>query len=822
MQVKYLYINNYQYRIEYIPYNENSLTDNETKSFVMLRNFSFMNNVAIDNNIYFIERDIFDKYKHQLKFNENNILVFPSNQDNMFYSTDYKLFNDELTDQDLYLENKDNENSPLDGLMVYSIYKKHIDGDKYYFTEDKIKCNKVNIYHPQIHNTRNFIIHIENVINNIHFHYYCRTMNSLFTEYQYKNEYDYLQLKDTIKKTYNSNTEYRNNHNIYSEYVTCYIPDINELFDRNYVFNEEIGDYEYDYDWYYQENLNIVETTDNQDFINNIIINIDNQNNRIEDNNSSNIEKQFVPITLFTQPSILIEVDEDENNDGKFSKDEKVFKKVYFKYFESIDYSYNIVPLNISLYPYTHLDNTNHYYVLDPDYLPNTCSFTNPYKFTIYSICDFDLNGKISILTRFHYPNQESYESIFGSTNRALTEAYCFYHHIINRDIFFKDFNTLSEEYKEELDEINKLDHVTDDNIKFLVSSGLAVPNKRKGIGFNSTNYEDYPIDDDYYLNILKKSKFEAFLEEYKDEYQVNIDFFGFKIQIATDTKFKNVILDKEISLIELSNKLDLLNYIDNEAIGFSPFNALQNGLFSFNLTGILTDYAQLPDLLICKITFIDRLIGNNIQSNEVFITKDQFKYIIQVNNVPRLDSVKELNLKYKETILENKNNMIEYNLNKDNSFLDIVNKISNTGNNTAVKEELLDWYENYKSDKFSFVNNVNCIIKKDEVKNTYQTKNNNIQIIYKPIFFKTFELPMLQIRKGKTQNIGIDLTEYISKTTSFILKINNEVYYEIGRNSNYVLFTVNTLNYEEDGGVYEIYDQDSNYITYGNWTLIL
>ena len=256
MQVKYLYINNYQYRIEYIPYNQNSLTDNYQSQFVMLRHFNYMNDIVSDDNIYFIEKSIFEKYQsyllnnptNQQNKNENNIIGFPSNQDNMFYSTSYKLFNDEMIDIDI-----------TDNLMVYDIYEKTIDEndpEKYIFNCANIKCDKINIYHPQIHLTRNFIVHIENVINNIHFHYFCRTINELYKEHETNNsdiindKLKYLQNKYSLIRYYNSETEHRNNHNIYSEHVTCFIPNIKELFDRIIIDKDN-----YDYKLYFKENL---------------------------------------------------------------------------------------------------------------------------------------------------------------------------------------------------------------------------------------------------------------------------------------------------------------------------------------------------------------------------------------------------------------------------------------------------------------------------------------------------------------------------------------------------------------------------------------
>ena len=170
MKIEYLNINEYTYRIEYIPYSEFGLLEDNHKNFVMLRNFRLINNISTDDNIYFIERNIFETYKNKLATsNPKDIIdeiVFPSNKDTMYYSPSYNIFNDTYIDDDIINE-----------LAVYDILEKTINpnDNTCTFTRADIPCDLVKIYHPVTKVNQNFIIHIENFINNIHFHYLCQT-----------------------------------------------------------------------------------------------------------------------------------------------------------------------------------------------------------------------------------------------------------------------------------------------------------------------------------------------------------------------------------------------------------------------------------------------------------------------------------------------------------------------------------------------------------------------------------------------------------------------------------------------------------------------
>ena len=799
MKIQYVNINEYKYRIEYIPYDECG-DEKYSSEFVMLRNFTLINNIVTDNNIYFIESDVYDEYKESLRQrSENTSIVFPSNKNTMYYSSTYNIFNDTYIDNDI-----------LSDIVKYDILKKRNDDEnnKIYFDKAKIKCDLVKIYHPINKTHQNLIIHIENIINNIHFHYLCK-LNKYFYDHNLYNSYD----------------EYRFENNIYSEYIKCYIPDVNELFDRKII-----GINEYEYDLYFKEDMNIIDDVSNKNsnFLENTIIKI--TNNNVKSINTNEINSQYVPLALFTQPWGIEEFQQDINNNNIIEKEEKLFKKVYFKYHASVDNNYIITPINVSLYPYDELESSTNTYSLANDLLPVSCSFNEEYKFRLISLFDFDNYGNPSIIGYFDYPGKNYYETTYF--DNALTEAYCFYHHVINRNVYASQ--DMKAEYMNELDEIRALNNIDDETIEFLIKNGDAAPNRKRS----------------EYINILKEKRFESFLEEYIDEYKASIDFFGFRIEIASDKYFTHIIFDKNISIFDLQ---DVKNIVD-ENNNINIFKLLGSGLFTFDLhlRGLFTDWKQMPDMVVCRLTFIDRFIGNEIESNDIYITKEKFKYITNTSDFVRLKKLTEYN----------DNAMLEINLNhkdKDklkSEFNEIVTNIDDFDFDTEpeqsrtmieasdndpedseyklkrklirLKNKLVDWWENSAEREFTgdyhFINNISCIVNKNHNNLDSLTNNDiskNIQIVYKPIFFKTNQLNNVLIKYKQNQNIGIDLREYISKVDMFIMTIENTTYYEIGRNANYVIFNIAANILTEDSGTYEIYNDKHEYITYGSWSII-
>ena len=184
-----------------------------------------------------------------------------------------------------------------------------------------------------------------------------------------------------------------------------------------------------------------------------------------------------------------------------------------------------------------------------------------------------------------------------------------------------------------------------------------------------------------------------------------------------------------------------------------------------------------------CQCRFIDKYIGKVIYGNPVAITKEWFKYLVKNS-----DSEKS------RISFENEQQKITYKTEMDLS-------------------------------KINFINNINCIIKREE-KNTpnvsgLTNKSNSSRIIYKPVFYKVQDLQKISLKSNLIQNIGINLSEYMTKVDTFKLNINNTQYVEYARNDIYVIFKIdaNVLN-NLTAGEYHILNQDDEYISSGQWVV--
>jgi hypothetical protein len=194
-------------------------------------------------------------------------------------------------------------------------------------------------------------------------------------------------------------------------------------------------------------------------------------------------------------------------------------------------------------------------------------------------------------------------------------------------------------------------------------------------------------------------------------------------------------------------------------------------------------------------------MTGNDIVSNIVIITKEWFKYIVN---------------KSYETLLSNTNHdaeKIRYNelrAHKLNS-----NRVDDIYN---INKDMKDI--NLTENTFNFLNNVTCIINK-ETDATYSNSGKlSTKLMLKPYFYRANDLQNIQIRANVTQNIGINLVDYMTKVDGFIVSIEGNSFTEIGRNDIYVIFEIKASVLNETGGRYDVTDLDGNYISTGRYTI--
>ena len=744
-------IGQYKYLVEYFDSNFDNLNNQYYAEFVMLRNFTIMNNIIYDNDIYIIERKYFDEYINELRNNGKdygNILAFPiTNLKVNSYSNSYKkfndifnIFNDNLNEA---LFSIDSDNNVSYSSNVYKLYNivSEINNDLSVSKKLKaalVKCNKIKVYHPLIKKQMDMIVDICNYINGINFHYLCKPINT----YSSKTE-----------------TEIKVENETYSEYFEIYFPNVDELFKI-----DEDGNYAI----YYKEDFNIVASTQNEKFINSIMSNSED----IE--HSEDIEgSQIVPLNLLIQPYRIIEeysADSEFNYNDTVADDEKIFVKLYLKNTVS-NYSSNI---SIIFYPYYDIDNTTNIYLTEGGN-SGYVHFNSANQFKLMSRTGFS-DGVISIVTLFDYPNKSYFYSKYKNDSHTspIKEAYKYFNNV--DDHYYNLF--INEEIQQELNEINNVNSISEEMIQTV----------KEVANYNNESKEEM-------LNVWKRIMKDTILKEYEEDFQTPANFLGFKIQIATDLGFNHIIFNKNIRI---------------------NFNELDD--FSFKLNGIFTSWSQKPEQLLCKINFYDRLLGIELTSNLVIITKEWFKYLINdTNRVFRLTDLSSINKNQNEIDM----NVINLSLTNEIEKLNELKAELTEDQQTKVDEIIEDLRNDINTKKVNFINSIKCIVnKKSNDKINTERLNYNQKIIFKPIFYKVKDLQNITLRPNINQKIGINLSDYLSKINTFKIVIENKEYVEIGRNNIFVIFEIDSNNLTNQSGSYNLIDSQGNYISSGNWNI--
>ena len=198
---------------------------------------------------------------------------------------------------------------------------------------------------------------------------------------------------------------------------------------------------------------------------------------------------------------------------------------------------------------------------------------------------------------------------------------------------------------------------------------------------------------------------------------------------------------------------------------------------FAFRTNSIFDSWSQLPDILVIQCIFVDKWLGNVVRSNPVIISQDTFKYFIN-NDIKSVSAWTD-------------------------------------------KQQVYDNIDEMDKSKINFIENVRCIIRKSAENTDTPTMRSGTKVLYKPLFFRTQDLQSIQLRKGLVQNIGINLSEYMTKVSSFKLTIAGQQIVESARNDIYVIFSVNAQLIGNSDGTYHISNQDDEYISSGKYTMI-
>lgn len=527
---------------------------NETHraQFVMLRNFTVYNEITTDRDIFFIDKVVFDELVEDMASRDiedltSSKIAWPMNVKNIKnFSSKCDDFNENLIRESLFThfeKNEDDYEPDYDfGYDIYPLYDSNHE-------LAEIRCNKCRIYHPANFSTDKLIIHIDNYINNIHFHYFCRPINNYGT---------------------NSETIFNYANFQYFEFVEFWFPNIKDLF-RD------------DNDVYYIEDLDIVASKGNDEFLRRM-----NMRPVGDKYLNETFDEQFVPLRLLIQPFRIIE----ENG---------INVKEYLKIVYSIENNYLTHPFNITMYAYSEIDDATQQYHIDADLESTTNSFLSECKFSISSKLGFS-NGKIALISTFNYPDKEKFKSFGGIS--AVRRAYEYYNNVSvsaydnfeeeQEELLFGDINRLmfNDLTENDIKLVRELYHIYDDDpIKLLKQyKEMRINNIREDIKDNLGVDETFlgfmiqiSSDKNFIHNIYEKNVNIKFAELDDFAFELNGIFDSWN-ELPEHLSARVVFSDRYIGTILVSN------YV---IIHKEWFKYMINDLNIFALTDIINDNKQ-------------------------------------------------------------------------------------------------------------------------------------------------------------------------------------------------------------------------------------
>lgn len=751
--------------------------------FVMVRNYDIVNGVYDDKDLYFIERSIWDGY---LSGTEG--IVWPvAEKRGGGFSANYKMFNNFLTVRNILSE-----------LDVYYIYDK-------YRQRSRIRCNKIRIYPPSIKTDTDCIIHIDNFINNIHVHYFCQPF---------------------YKQVYNSETEFTINNYVYSQYVELYFPNVYDLFGNDkkrqhnvHYFIDKLHelDYTFIYDKYDNPITNDYLEADGEvygriagdepyvkpkhtDSQINFYVDKDTYveppkeerikiHDRIYAIHDINTNEMYVPLSIY---SLSYKIEE------YFIGDEfEGFKKRYLTNAKSIENNYITYPVNVVLFPIT--DVINDTYVLDEGYGLATSTFMTELRISLSAKLGFH-NNVPSIVTYFKYPDIYKFDN--------FKEAYKFYNNVSEENYQNVNLDTMEKLFYD----INSCTTITKEDKYYTLEYY-----KRNHPNVVLPNFDE----DAAILELYKTMKKEVIYEELEESMKTTFDFLGFRVLVSSDANFKNIVFENNV-------KIDFTDLDD----------------FSFALNDIFANWNEVHEgLYIAKVIFIDRFLGTQIMSNTVLFTNEWIKFMMNTadyritefenigdekNNIFNYTKPQTLtytnlweSFKYNNKRYDIINNAQLFSLNVDD-YMSYLDDPTSDYYNPDLYDSEINSSTIYDDMNFYFLENIKCVVEeKVEGNETVNIqRSNGPKVLYRPLFYKTNDLQNVRIRANMLQNVGINLAQYMTKVNTFKLLINGTEYVEYARNDSFVIFKVNGGGFKTQSGMYDIKNQDDEYIATGRWTL--
>lgn len=260
-------------------------------------------------------------------------------------------------------------------------------------------------------------------------------------------------------------------------------------------------------------------------------------------------------------------------------------------------------------------------------------------------------------------------------------------------------------------------------------------------------------------------SKYQELANKIKEDPEL-IDSLGFEENSTDMVKFTCTIASDNNMKNVLYTESRYANEVDN---------------FSIPLHDLLTSWNQVPEMMLIQLKVEDRYIGTSFKSPIIPFTKEKLKYVINDQRSCRATGL----------------------LNKQ-------------------LEQTYNTIDEMNPEYFNFISKLQCsIIRKEDTTTKINKQSNSPRIIYKPIFFKTQDSNTVTLRSGLSQNIGIQLNDYLTKVDKFVIKFGDYTTDEIARNGIYVIFKVDMTSVVDTTGTYDIITSDGDYVTSGSYSIV-
>ena len=116
-----IYINSYRYLIDYYNADKDMIDNPHYEEFVMFRNFTFMNEITNNTDIYFVDKSVWyelAKYLDTNKTSISDIISWPiPNSKSSGFSQIASSYNENFINDSIYY--RDKENRILEGYEIY-------------------------------------------------------------------------------------------------------------------------------------------------------------------------------------------------------------------------------------------------------------------------------------------------------------------------------------------------------------------------------------------------------------------------------------------------------------------------------------------------------------------------------------------------------------------------------------------------------------------------------------------------------------------------------------------------------------------------------